>query len=80
MKPKTANNVSLIILLLIMLSLFFIPFIESRIFAIIICVLSVVGAIVATAINIIYKRCPHCHKFLGRSLNKYCSHCGKEIE
>lgn len=29
--------------------------------------------------NVLFNRCPHCNKFLGRNSGKYCHHCAKNI-
>ena len=30
--------------------------------------------------ELIFDRCPHCGKFLGRQIQKYCHHCGEKWE
>ena len=30
--------------------------------------------------ELIFDRCPHCGKFLGLQIQKYCHHCGEKLE
>ena len=31
-------------------------------------------------LTVLFFRCPHCGKFLGRALGEYCPHCGEKLE
>ena len=45
--------------------------------------LPLIGAGIAILANIfflLWYRCPHCGRFLGRTWGKYCSYCGTKLE
>ena len=31
-------------------------------------------------LTILFWKCPHCGKYLGRSIGEYCPHCGEKLE
>lgn len=42
--------------------------------------ISVITPFVWLPFELIFNRCPHCGKYLGRQIGRYCRHCGKELE
>ena len=42
--------------------------------------IAVVSPFVWLIFELIFDRCPHCGKFLGRQIQKYCHHCGEKLE
>ena len=69
MKLKTAEHILLSIGVLLMISLF--------IGSVALCIVfSVGGAIFWFS----FGRCPNCGKYLGGAYDKYCPHCGEELE
>ena len=76
MKLKTAKNL-LLSACAIMVVLFFIgSATHNSSFIILGAIIAFMGVIFWIA----FGRCPNCGKFLGRSCDKHCPHCGAEIE
>ena len=42
--------------------------------------LGIIAAFAALIEWVLFGRCPHCGKYLGRSMGKYCPHCGGDLE
>lgn len=76
MKLRTARNI--VISACVVVAIFYI--LGSLAKNSIIVILSGVVAVSAMIFWVIFGRCPYCGKFLGRTNDKHCSHCGKELE
>lgn len=43
-------------------------------------VLTYVVILAYFVLTCIFWKCPHCGKYLGRSIGEYCPHCGEKLE
>lgn len=74
MKPKTAEKLIILLVVVgfvVILLGYFIP------------VLWAVGAAIALSSilpNILFYRCPHCGRMLGKFRGSFCPHCGERID
>lgn len=76
MKLKTAKIILYICCALIAISLFACSATRNTTFG----YLGIVLAFVGVAFWFLFGRCPSCGKFLGRTYDKHCPHCGEKIE
>ncbi len=42
--------------------------------------LTLVLAVAAVAVSLVWWRCPYCGEHLGRDVGEYCSHCGRRLD
>ena len=73
---RTAKNILALFGLLAVILICLGSFMQSRI----LCFVGIIVAFIATIFWIVFGRCPHCGKYLGRGNEKYCPGCGGKIE
>lgn len=74
MKPKTAKKLT-IILALVGVVVMLLGYFSSILWA--------VGAVVALSAiipNLLFYRCPHCGRMLGKNDGSFCQHCGGRVD
>ena len=75
MKLKTLKIIQNALWGLTFLCLFFTYILDNGIFAYI----SIAFVAVIVTVRIVFWKCPHCGKLLGRNTKYFCSYCGKKL-